>query len=137
MSGGQELPQSPRPARSFPRHPFPLSLRVFSLFVSGPLRPILHGPMRIEKNLAELGDRLSRAREDLRIVEEQVAFQSDVLEEAKTRMLVSETPLADQEYRVARDDHRRLLRERDRVLSQIVELQREQDRLLDLMLGSR
>lgn len=93
--------------------------------------------MRIQKNLADLGDRLTRAREDLRIVEEQLAFQADVLEESKTRMLVSETPLADQEYRLARDDHRRLSRERDRVSSEIADLLREQDRLLDLMLGSR
>jgi hypothetical protein len=93
--------------------------------------------MDIQKSLAELGERINRARADLRIVEEQLLFQMDVLEEAKTRMLVAETPLADREYRIARDDHERLTKERERVTAEITELQQEQDRLLDRMLGSR
>ena len=93
--------------------------------------------MQIHRTLSELGDRLTRAREDLRIVEEQVVFQLEVVEDAKTRMLVAETPLADREFRIARDDYERLLRERDRVGSEISELQVEQDRLLDRMLAPR
>ncbi|MGH2747040.1 MAG: hypothetical protein ACRDKB_03820 [Actinomycetota bacterium] len=92
--------------------------------------------MRIQKNLSELGDRLTKARADLRIVEEQILFQMDVLEEAKTRMLVAETPLADREFRVARDDYDRLTHERARVTAEIEELQAEQDRLLDRMLDA-
>jgi hypothetical protein len=91
--------------------------------------------MGIKRSLTEIGDRLGRARDDLRIVEEQLVFQAEVLEEAKTRMLVSETPLADREFRIARDDYERLVRERERVGHEIGELQREQDRLLDRMLG--
>lgn len=93
--------------------------------------------MRIQRNLSDLGDGLNRAREELRIVEEQLLYQSDVFEEAKTRMLVSETPVADREFRIARDDLERLQRQRDRVIAEIGDLQREQDRLLDRMLGSR
>jgi len=92
--------------------------------------------MRIQQTLADLNDRIARAREDLRIVEEQLLYQMDVLEEAKTRMLVSETPLADRDYRIARDDHDRMVKEREKVTVEIAELQREQDRLLDRMLGS-
>lgn len=92
--------------------------------------------MRIQKSLSELGDSLKRAQADLRIVEEQLLFQMDVLEEAKTRMLVSETPLADREFRIARDDHQRLERQRDEITREIGELQKEQDRLLDLMLNA-
>ena len=44
-----------------------------------------------------------------------IVFQSDVFEEAKTRMLVAETPLADREYRIARDDLRRMEGERARI----------------------
>ena len=91
--------------------------------------------MNIERSLAALGDRIAKAREDLRIVEEQILFQTDVVEEAKTRMLVSETPLADREFRVARDDYERLQSQRAEVAGRIAELQREQDRLLDRMLG--
>ena len=98
--------------------------------------PILRRPMDISKSLSQLGDRLTRAREDLRIVEEQLLFQMDVLEEAKTRMLVAETPLADREYRIAREDHDRLVEERARVTAEIAELQQEQDRLLDRMLAT-
>ncbi len=93
--------------------------------------------MRIHKNLSDLSDELTRAREDLRIVEEQLVFQNDVVEEAKTRMLVSETPVADREFRIARDDLDRLQRQRERLVAEIDELRREQDRLLDRMLGSR
>ena len=92
--------------------------------------------MDIQRNLADLGERIGKAREDLRIVEEQILFQMDVVEEAKTRMLVSETPLADREFRIARDDYERLRSQRDEVGAQIAELQREQDRLLDRMLGT-
>lgn len=92
--------------------------------------------MDIQKSLSEVGDRLTRAKEDLRIVEEQLLFQMDVLEEAKTRMLVAETPLADREFRIAREDHDRLVTERERVSREIVELQGEQDRLLDRMLAT-
>jgi hypothetical protein len=52
-------------------------------------------------------------------------------------MLVSETPIADREFQIARADHERLVSERARVNDDIAELQREQDRLLDRMLGSR
>ncbi len=92
--------------------------------------------MHIQKILSQIGDRLTKAQEELRIAEEQLLFQMDVVEEAKTRMLVSETPLADREYRIARDDHERLQRQRDEITREITELRKEQDRLLDRMLGS-
>jgi hypothetical protein len=93
-------------------------------------------PMRIAKSMSQVGERLSRAREELRIVEEQLLFQMDVLEEAKTRMLVSETPLADRDFRIARDDYERLVRQRAEAAAKIAELQQEQDRLLDRMLNA-
>jgi hypothetical protein len=93
-------------------------------------------PMRIQKSLNELGDRLARARDELRIVDEQLVFQKDVVEEAKTRMLVSETPLADRVYREARDDQRKLEFQQEKAQKEIESLRREQDRLLDQMLGA-
>ena len=92
--------------------------------------------MDLRKSLAQLGDRITKARDDLRIVEEQILFQMDVVEETKTRMLVAETPLADSEYRIANEDYQRMQKERDRVIAEIAELQVEQDRLLDLMLAT-
>ena len=90
-------------------------------------------PMDIQKSLAAIGERIAKARADLKIVEEQVLFQMDVVEETNTRMLVAETPIADREYRIARDDLARLEKERERVAAEIAELKQEQDRLLDLM----
>ncbi len=92
--------------------------------------------MHIQKILSQIGARLAKAQDELRIAEEQLLFQMDVVEEAKTRMLVSETPIADREYRIARDDHERLQRQRDEITREIAELRKEQDRLLDRMLGS-
>ena len=92
--------------------------------------------MNIERSLAEIGDRLTKAKNDLRIVEEQLLFQMDVVEDAKTRMLVAETPIADREYRIARDDYERMVRQRDEANLEVAELQREQDRLLDRMIGT-
>jgi hypothetical protein len=93
--------------------------------------------MHLEKNLAQLNHRIGKARDDLHIVEEQLLFQMDVVEDAKTRMLVSETPLSERDHREARDDLQRLVRQREHVLADIAELQREQDRLLDRMLRSK
>lgn len=92
--------------------------------------------MRIQKNLEQIGERLAKAREELRIVEEQVLFQMDVVAEAETRAVVSETPLADREHEEARRDYERLLQQRRAVEEEIADLQREQDRLLDRMLGA-
>lgn len=93
--------------------------------------------MDLQKSLAQLGDRITKARDDLHIVEEQILFQMDVVEDTKTRMLVSETPLAEREYRIATDDYQRMQKERERVMAEIAELQGEQNRLLDLMLATR
>jgi hypothetical protein len=93
--------------------------------------------MNIARALADLADRLARARDELRIIEEQMLFQSDVVADAETRMLVSETPLAERNFRIARDDLDRLGRQRSRLTAEIADLQREQDRLLDRMLALR
>lgn len=91
--------------------------------------------MRLEQRLANLGGRLQKARRDLQISEEQFAFQTEVADEAQTRMLVAGTPLADREAREARDDLARLRRQRDDARGVVEELVREQDRLLDRLSG--
>ncbi|MEA2476975.1 MAG: hypothetical protein QOF16_679 [Actinomycetota bacterium] len=92
--------------------------------------------MSIAKSLADLNQKIAQAQAELRIVEEQLLFQMDVVEDTKTRALVAETPLADREYRVARDDYARLETQRDEGLRAIADLKAEQDRLLDRMLTS-
>ncbi|MDQ3877998.1 MAG: hypothetical protein M3290_06580 [Actinomycetota bacterium] len=92
--------------------------------------------MSIEKTLADLNQKLVQAQADLKIVEEQLLYQMDVVEETKTRALVAETPLAEREYRIARDDCARLQQQREEGLKTIADLKSEQDRLLDRMLTS-
>jgi hypothetical protein len=91
--------------------------------------------MRFQKSLADIGEQLNKARDELRIVEEQLLFQMDVVEEAKTRALVAETPLADREHQEAARDLERIRRSRDEATAKIAELHAEQDRLLDKMIG--
>jgi chromosome segregation ATPase len=53
---------------------------------------------RVERRLADTQRQLERAREDVRILEEQVATWNDTLEELRVKALVSETPLQSAEY---------------------------------------
>ena len=60
------------------------------------------GQRMIERRLRETSDRLRRLREELRIVDEQLAHLSDEADDLGLRALVSETPGASVEYREAR-----------------------------------
>src|SRR5687768_5239533 len=64
--------------------------------------PSQGGTMKAQERLAVLSAEIAEARTSLRIVEEQLAFVEEVAEDARIRALVSETPLADREYREAR-----------------------------------
>ncbi|HZT67435.1 MAG TPA: hypothetical protein VFA11_16725 [Acidimicrobiales bacterium] len=92
----------------------------------------------VERRLLEVNARLKRAREELVIVEEQLAALSDTAEDARLRALVSETPLADREHHEARKHADAMARGRAAVLASIAELETAQDRLLDqLVIESR
>ena len=52
----------------------------------------------VERRLRDVHARLVRAREELAILDEQLAVVSESTEEARIRSLVSETPLATHEY---------------------------------------
>lgn len=93
--------------------------------------------MNIEERLRDLSDRIESAEREAGIAGEQLAFQTDVAEEAKVRALVSETPLADRQAREARDDLNRTRRHYEKQLGYVDELRREQDRLLERLLQRR
>lgn len=90
--------------------------------------------MRIHDQLDELGARLSRAQQELQVAREQVAFQTGVADDAQIRMVVSGTPLADREFREARDDLERLRRHEERTRALCEELTQERDALLERLL---
>lgn len=86
---------------------------------------------RIREQLARVQEDLKRVRANQRVLAEQVDHLSDVADDAETRHLVAQTPLADREWRAARTDRDRhaVLLEESRQQAQA--LLAEQDRLLE------
>lgn len=93
--------------------------------------------MKLTDRLTALSGEIAEAETERRILDDQVAFQSEVAEDARIRALVSETPLADRESRIAGDDLARLVRSRDASARRVGELRAEQDALLERMLAER
>ena len=86
---------------------------------------------RIERRLRGVGRQLSTLRVDLRVCEEQFVQVKDEADECRLRALVSETPLAEREYREARRHADRLRLHRDEIAERIARLEADQDTLLD------
>jgi len=86
---------------------------------------------QVERHLVELGDRLKRMRDDLRVADEQLAHFADEADDARLRSLVSETPLADREHRDAERHADAMRRHRQELADEIEQLERRQDELLD------
>ncbi len=91
----------------------------------------------LQKRLEDARRELVRAREALRILDEQVAFQEGVADDATTASVVAETPLAHRERREADSDLQRLRRQRDDLRTAVAMLQAEQDHILDQLLEAR
>ena len=86
---------------------------------------------RIERRLRGVGRQLSVLRGDLRVCEEQLVQVSEEADECRLRALVSETPLAEREYREAQRHADRLQQHRDEIATRITRLEADQDALLD------
>jgi hypothetical protein len=87
--------------------------------------------VRIRERLMHVQERLRRTRATLRVLEEQVAYLGEIADDAETRRLVAQTPLADREWRDATTDHERHVQLRDEARTTLDELERERDQLLD------
>lgn len=85
----------------------------------------------IERRLTQVHRRLKRSREELAVLDEQLAALADAAEDARIRSLVSETPLADREHDEARRHADAMARTRAELVSTISGLERTQDELLD------
>jgi hypothetical protein len=88
----------------------------------------------LEKRLAQVRDEIRHLRESVRVLDEQVAFQQSVADDAETRAVVAQTPLADRERHEALRDLDRLRRQRREAADRVAELTAEQDELLDRLL---
>jgi hypothetical protein len=90
----------------------------------------------IERKLTEVGDDLKKTREELRISTEQFDHFANEAEEARIRAMVSETPIAEQEFQEASRHAETMRRHHDELIGRISELEAKQDSLLDQMMGS-
>lgn len=71
------------------------------------------------------------------MADEQLAHFADGAEDARIRALVSETALADREYRDAERHADAMRRHRDELAAEIARLEARQDELLDELTGGR
>ncbi len=85
---------------------------------------------RVERRLFDVHARLERARAELALAEEQLLVLGEAADEARIRMLVSETALANREWSEARRHAEVMERSRDATKATISELERAQDELL-------
>jgi len=88
----------------------------------------------IERRLLSLSGEISAVRDETGILQEQLAFQGEVVDDARVRALVAETPIADREFRIASEDHQRISRVLEETRSRLASLLEEQDRLLSELL---
>lgn len=86
---------------------------------------------KVDKKLADVGERLKRLREDLSIAEEQCLHFDELANDARIRALVSETPSAERQHRDAARHADTMLQHKVRLRTQIQHLEQQQDRLLD------
>jgi len=92
----------------------------------------------IERRLRDVHDRLKRAREELVVLDEQMAALVDDADDARVRALVDESPLSKQQHREAQRHADAMTRSRTALLASIADLERTQDELLDrLVVESR
>ncbi len=89
----------------------------------------------VERKLSEAAERLRQLRSELGVVDEQLAFLVDAADEARLRAMVSETPMADREHREAQKHADAMARHRAQLVTEIGELERSQDELLDRLVS--
>ena len=94
------------------------------------------GSWRTERRLAQVAGRLRARRDELAMIDEQLAHLVDEADDLALRALVSETPSASFESNDARKHADAMRHHRDRVVAEITELEQRQDELLDRLHAS-
>jgi hypothetical protein len=85
----------------------------------------------VERRLTGVSTRLRTLREELRVIDEQLAQLADEADEQRVRSLVAETPLAESEFHEAQRHADAMAAHRRSVAESIEALERRQDELLD------
>jgi phosphoserine phosphatase len=91
----------------------------------------------VERKLSESAERLRQLRAELGVVDEQLAFLTDAADDARLRAMVSETPMADKEHREAQKHADAMTRHRRQLVTQIAELEKAQDELLERLFAEQ
>jgi len=91
----------------------------------------------IAQRLRALSAEIATLQTEIGILEEQIAFQTEIADDARIRALVSETPLADRESQEASGDLARMVHSRADALKRLEQLRADQDGLLERMLDER
>jgi uncharacterized protein (UPF0335 family) len=91
----------------------------------------------VERQLSASAERLRRLRNELAVVDEQLAFLAEAADDSRVRALVSETPLAGREHSEARRHADAMASQRARLVAAIERLESSQDQLLDRLLAER
>jgi hypothetical protein len=89
----------------------------------------------IERRLIDVAQRLKRAREELAVIDDQLAALSEAADDARIRSLVSETSIANREFTEAQRHADAMARSRQMVETDVAELQTTQDELLDRLIS--
>jgi hypothetical protein len=84
----------------------------------------------LERRIRDVHSRLMRAREELAVLDEQLAVVQESADEARVRSLVSETPLAAHEHNEAARHAEAMVKARDAAARSVKDLERRQDELL-------
>lgn len=92
------------------------------------------GRTLIERRLRDVSDRLKAVQREVAVANEQLAHLAEEAEDTRLRSLVSETPLAEREYRDAQRHADAMERHRREVSTEIARLEQAQDELLDRLL---
>ncbi len=93
------------------------------------------GKWLIERRLKQASVRLRGLREELGVIDEQLAHLADEADDMGIRSLVAETPGASYEHHHAQAHVDAMAKHRAHVVANIAELEQRQDQLLDRMSG--
>jgi chromosome segregation ATPase len=87
----------------------------------------------VQRKLAQASSRIKEIRDELCVVEDQLAALTDDADDKSLRALVSETPVAGHEYREAQRHADAMRRHRDGLVSELADLEARINELLDKM----
>jgi flagellar biosynthesis chaperone FliJ len=92
----------------------------------------------VQRRLRQTTSRLKKAREELAVIDEQLAALAEEADDLRVRALVGDSPMAERESRDAHSHVEAMTRSRAATVATIADLERTMDELLEkLVPGAR